>query len=52
MRIGTILKTDARHSFPRTYPRPYAKAVLMQRRDGPYEWIPVERIVRIYAVKK
>ena len=52
MRIGTILKTDSRHSFPRSFPRPLMKAVLIQRKDGPYEWTPVERITRIYVVNK
>ena len=52
MRIGTILKTDSRHSFPRSFPRPQMKAVLIQRKDGPYEWTPVERITRIYVVNK
>ena len=52
MRYGTILKTDAHHSFPRTFPRPHMKAVLIQRKDGPYEWTPVERITRIYVVNK
>jgi hypothetical protein len=52
MLIGTITKTDANHSFPRTFPRPRMKAVLIKRKDGPYEWTPVERIARIYVVKK
>ena len=52
MRYGTILKTDARHSFPRSFPRPQMKAVLIHRKDGPYEWTPVERIARIYVVNK
>jgi hypothetical protein len=52
MRYGTILKTDAHHGFPRTFPRPQMKAVLIQRKDGPYEWTPVERITRIYVVNK
>ena len=52
MRYGTILKTDARHRFPRSFPRPQMKAVLIQRKDGPYEWTPVERITRIYVVNK
>jgi len=38
--------------FPRTFPRPQMKAVLIQRKDGPYEWTPVERITRIYVVNK
>ena len=51
-RIGTILKTDSTHGFPRSFPRPRMKAVLIQRKDGPYEWTPVERITRIYVVNK
>jgi len=52
MRIGTILKIDDNHKFPRTFPRPRMKAVLIRRKDGPYEWTPVERITRIYVVNK
>ena len=52
MRIGTILKTDDNHKFPRAFPRPRMKAVLIRRKDGPYEWTPVERITRIYVVNK
>lgn len=51
-RIGTIVRTDANHSFPRTFPRPRMKAVLIRRMDGPYEWTPVEGITRIYVVNK
>jgi hypothetical protein len=52
MRIGTIQAADARHSFPRTFPRPRMKAVLIRRKDGPLEWVPVERITRIYVVNR
>ena len=52
MRIGTILKTDPRHGFPRTFPRPHMKAVLIRHSDGPVSWVPVERITRIYVVNK
>jgi hypothetical protein len=52
MRVGTILATDAHHSFPRTFPRPRMKAVLIRRKDGPRDWVPVERITRIYVVNR
>jgi hypothetical protein len=52
MRIGTILAAEARHSFPRTFPRPQMKAVLIRRKDGPLDWVPVERITRIYVVNR
>jgi hypothetical protein len=51
-RIGTILAVDPNHSFPRTFPRPRMKAVLIRRKDGPSDWVPVERITRIYVVNK
>jgi hypothetical protein len=52
MRIGSIIDTDANHKFPRTFPRPRMKAVLIRRKDGPVDWVPVERINRIYVVNK
>jgi hypothetical protein len=52
MRIGTILAADPNHSFPRTFPRSRMKAVLIRRKDGPRDWVPVERIARIYVVNK
>jgi hypothetical protein len=51
MRIGTIEATDASHSFPRSFPRPRMKAVLI-RRNGGRDWVPVEGITRIYVVNK
>ena len=50
--IGTITHVDDDHAFPPSFPRPRMKAVLMVRRDGPREWVPVERIGRIYVVKR
>jgi len=50
--IGTIKAVDERHDFRAgRFPRPEMKAVLIERRDGPLEWVPVERITRIYVVK-
>jgi hypothetical protein len=50
--IGRIIAADDRHDFrDGHFQRPWAKAVLIERRDGPHEWAPVERISRIYAVK-
>ena len=51
-RIGTILRFDPQHGFPRSFPRPRMKAVLIRRKDGPLDWIPVEGITRIYVVNK
>lgn len=51
-RIGTIEAVDGRHAFPRTFPRPQMSAVLIHRKDGPMEWVPVEGITRIYVVGK
>lgn len=50
--IGTIVRTDPNHAFPRTFPRPRMNAVLIRRKDGPFEWTPVERVARIYVVNK
>ena len=52
MRLGTILAVDANHRFPRSFGKTQMKAVLIRRKDGPYEWAPVERVVRIYVVNK
>jgi len=52
LRIGTIRAVDPNHSFPRTFPRPRMKAVLIRRKDGPRDWVPVERITRIYVVNR
>ena len=50
--IGVILAVDDNHSFPADrFPRAKMKAVLIERRDGPLEWVPLERINRIYRVK-
>lgn len=50
--IGTIVDTDERHDFRSArFPRPWMKAVLIERRDGPHEWLPVEGITRIYVVR-
>ncbi len=50
--IGTITAVDERHSFPADrFPRARMKAVLIERRDGPRDWVPVERITRIYVVR-
>jgi hypothetical protein len=52
MRYGTVLAVDANHRFPRSFGKTHMKAVLIRRKDGPYEWTPVERVVRIYVVNK
>lgn len=50
--IGTIKAVEESHDFRGgRFPRPAMKAVLIERRDGPLEWVPVERITRIYVVK-
>jgi hypothetical protein len=50
--VGTIVETAEKHDFRAgRFPRPWMKAVLIERRDGPHEWVPVERITRIYVVK-
>lgn len=50
--IGTIIRADPNHAFPKTFPRPHMKAVLIRRKDGPSSWTPVEGITRIYVVNR
>jgi hypothetical protein len=50
--IGTIVAADAKHDFRSgRFPRPWMKAVLVDRRDGPHEWVPVEGITKLYVVR-
>lgn len=50
--IGTVVDTAAKHDFRAGhFPRPWMKAVLIERRDGPHEWVPIEGITRLYVVK-
>ena len=48
--IGTIESSDESHAFPRSFPHSPAKAVLIRRKDGPRDWIPVAGITRVYVV--
>jgi hypothetical protein len=50
--IGTIIDANEQHDFRAgRFRRPWMKAVLIERRDGPNEWVPVEGITRIYVVR-
>ncbi|HUQ46281.1 MAG TPA: hypothetical protein VM033_06505 [Gemmatimonadaceae bacterium] len=50
--IGRIIGEDASHAFPPDrFPRARMQAVLIERRDGPRGWVPVEGITRIYVVR-
>jgi len=50
--IGRITAVDDDHGFnPDRFPRARMKAVRIERRDGPVDWVPVERITRIYVVR-
>lgn len=50
--IGRITAVDDDHRFPADrFPRARMKAVRIERRDGPVDWVPVERITRIYVVR-
>jgi len=52
-RIGVIRATDPNHAFPpKFFPAGHMKAVLIRHTDGPFDWVPVERAVRIYVVNK
>jgi len=49
--IGRIIAIDPIHSFPPSFGRTRAKALLIKRKDGPLDWMPVEGALRIYVVK-
>jgi hypothetical protein len=52
-RIGVIRATDPNHSFPpKFFPAAHMKGVLIRHMDGPFDWMPLERAVRIYVVNK
>ena len=51
MRYGTVLAVDANHRFPPSFGKTH-EGRLIRRKDGPYEWAPIERVVRIYVVNK
>ncbi len=50
-RIGRIVATDDDHAFPPSFKKTRARAVLIKHSDGPRDWIPVEGLSRIYAVR-
>jgi hypothetical protein len=50
--IGTIIDVAEQHDFPPDrFPRPRMKAVLVVRRDGPHDWLPVEGLNKIYVAR-
>jgi hypothetical protein len=51
MLIGRIIAIDPIHSFPPSFGRTRAKALLIKRKDGPLDWMPVDGALRIYVVK-
>ena len=51
-RIGVIEEASDSHTFPRRFPHSPAKAVLIRSTDGPRNWVPLQGMSRIYAVKK
>lgn len=51
-RIGVIEAADAHHQFPASFSRRSMSAVLIRRKDGPLDWIPIDGITRIYVVGK
>ncbi|MDB4886868.1 MAG: hypothetical protein JWN79_2306 [Gemmatimonadetes bacterium] len=51
-RIGVIEKADSAHVFPSWMSRKPLRAVLIHRKDGPMEWVAVDRITRIYVVDR
>jgi hypothetical protein len=50
--IGRIVGAEEKHDFRAGhFRRPWMKAVLIARRDGPHEWVPVEGITKIYVTR-
>lgn len=49
--IGTIIAIDPHHPFPPSFKRRLARALLIKRKDGPVDWVPVDGALRIYVVK-
>lgn len=50
--IGTIIDVDDAHHFPpERFPRAEMKAVLLVRRDGPYDWVPLQGLTKIYVAR-
>jgi hypothetical protein len=50
-KIGRILAVDEDHEFPSSFRRRHARAVLMRHVDGPFDWLPVEGLSRVYVVR-
>ena len=50
--IGTIIAIDPHHPFPPSFNRRLSRALLIKRKDGPLDWIPVDGALRIYVVKR
>jgi hypothetical protein len=51
-RIGVIEAADAHHQFPASFSRRSMSAVLIRRKDGPRDWVPLDGITRIYVVQR
>ena len=49
--IGTIIAIDPIHAFPPSFGRTHAKGLLIKRKDGPLDWMPIDGALRIYVVK-
>ncbi len=50
--IGTIIAIDPIHSFPPSFGRTRAKGLLIKRKDGPLDWMPIDGVLRIYVVAR
>ena len=49
--IGRIIAIDPMHPFPPSFGRTRSKALLIRRKDGPLDWMPIDGVLRIYVVK-
>jgi hypothetical protein len=50
-RVGKIVATDDDHAFPPRFGKTRARAVLRRHVDGPFDWLPVEGLSRVYVVR-
>ena len=50
-RIGRIVAVDDDHEFPRELQEAAGRAVLLRHVDGPFDWLPVEGLSRVYVVR-
>jgi len=50
-KIGRIVAADDDHEFPASFKTRHGRAVLLRHVDGPFDWLPVEGLSRVYVVR-